>query len=99
MNTLSPVLGFLSMNGGEMFFIMFLCLLFFGSKKLPDLAKAMGQSVREFKKAANDVEENFHSAVREEERKKAATPPPPAPGTPVLLPPAQSTTPPPAEKL
>jgi len=99
MNTLTPVLGFLSMNGGEMFFIMFLCLLFFGSKKLPDLAKAMGQSVREFKKAANDVEENFHSAVREEERKKASQPQPPPPGAPALPPPAQSAPPPPAEKL
>ncbi len=97
MNTLTPAVGFLSMNGGEMFFIMFLCLLFFGSKKLPDLAKAMGQSVREFKKAANDVEENFHSAVREEERKKASPPPPPS--TPTLPPPAQSNPPPPVEKL
>jgi len=48
------MLAFLSMNGGEMFFIMFLCLLFFGSKKLPDLAKAMGQSIKEFKKASSD---------------------------------------------
>jgi sec-independent protein translocase protein TatA len=69
------------MNGGEMFFVMFLCLLMFGSKKLPELAKALGQSMREFKKAANEVEDNFHSAVREEERKKAQlqAPPPPSP--------------------
>ncbi len=98
MNTMTPVLAFLSMNGGEMFFIMFLCLLFFGSKKLPDLAKAMGQSVREFKKAANDVEENFHSAVREEDRKKANPPMPPA--APTLPPPASSSqSQPPPEKL
>ncbi len=54
MNVPTPVVAFLSMNGGEMFFIMFLCLLFFGSKKLPDLAKAMGQSIKEFKKASSD---------------------------------------------
>ncbi len=55
------------MNGGEMFFVMFLCLLFFGSQKLPDLAKAMGQSIREFKKAAN------------EDDTKSKTPPPTPP--------------------
>ena len=54
------------MNGGEMFFVMFLCLLFFGSAKLPGLAKAMGQSIREFKKAANEDEPK-------------SNPPPPAP--------------------
>jgi len=87
-----PVLAFLSMNGGEMFFIMFLCLLFFGSKKLPDLARAMGQSIKEFNKAKNDVEDNFHSAVREEERKKAAAvsaPPAPAPAAQNQLPTAE----------
>lgn len=66
-----------------MFFVMFLCLLFFGSKKLPDLAKAMGQSVREFKKAASEVEDNFNVAVKEEDRKRAlAQLPPPAPTPP-----------------
>ncbi len=57
MSTPLSVLAFLSMNGGEMFFVMFLCLLMFGSKKLPELAKAMGQSMREFKKAANEVDD------------------------------------------
>ena len=75
------------MNGGEMFFVMFLCLLFFGSSKLPGLAKAMGQSVREFKKAANEVEDSFNTAVKEEDRKKALAqlppPPPPASGGPL----------------
>ena len=54
MNSPTSVVAFLSMNGGEMFFIMFLCLLFFGSKKLPDLARSMGQSIKEFKKASSD---------------------------------------------
>jgi len=89
MSTLIPTLAFLNLNGGEMFFIMFLCLLMFGSKKLPELAKSLGQSMREFKKAANEVEDNFHAAVKEEDRKKAiqatpvATAPSPASGGPL----------------
>jgi sec-independent protein translocase protein TatA len=80
MTILTPTLAFLS--SGDIFVVMFLCLLLFGSKKLPELAKAMGQSMREFKKAQNEVEDNFHAAVREEDRKKAqaAANPPAASG-------------------
>lgn len=93
MSILSPTLAFLS--SGDIFVVMFLCLLLFGSKKLPELAKAMGQSMREFKKAQNEVENNFHAAVREdtareEERKKAQAPAPP-PAAPAATPPATPT--------
>ncbi len=60
--------------------------------------------MREFKKAANEVEDNFHSAVREEERKKAqlqaASPPsapPAASGGPLDSAPPRPANPP--EKL
>ena len=39
----------------EMMVIMLVILLLFGSKRLPDLAKSVGKSMREFKKAAEDV--------------------------------------------
>ena len=35
----------------ELILILFIILLLFGSNKLPELAKAMGKAVREFKKA------------------------------------------------
>jgi sec-independent protein translocase protein TatA len=74
MNISLPALAFLNLGSGDILLVMFLCLLMFGSKKLPELAKAFGQSMREFKKAANEVEDNFHSAVKEEERKKVLPP-------------------------
>jgi len=98
MNVCLPVLAFLSLSGPEMFFIMFLCLLFFGPKKLPSLAKAMGQSVKEFKKAASEVEDNFNSAMKEEERKEqqqkqqAALPPVPPTPSPASGGPLDTTT-------
>jgi sec-independent protein translocase protein TatA len=64
------ILAFGALGGGDYLIILFLCLMFFGSKKLPELAKGMGQAMREFKKAANDVEDNFKTAIHEEERKK-----------------------------
>ncbi|MBN1479972.1 twin-arginine translocase TatA/TatE family subunit [candidate division KSB1 bacterium] len=39
----------------EMLVIMVVVLLLFGSKRLPDLARGIGKSIREFRKAAEDV--------------------------------------------
>jgi sec-independent protein translocase protein TatA len=39
----------------EMFIILVVVLLLFGSKRLPELAKIIGKSMREFRKAAEEV--------------------------------------------
>ena len=44
----------------ELLVILVIILLLFGAKKLPDLAKGLGQGIREFKKAARDVEEEIN---------------------------------------
>jgi len=41
---------------GELLLIVFVFLLFFGSKKIPDLAKGLGKSMREFKDAAGGIQ-------------------------------------------
>ncbi len=38
---------------GELLVILVIALLLFGPSKLPNLAKALGEAIREFKKAAN----------------------------------------------
>jgi sec-independent protein translocase protein TatA len=56
--------GFLPGIGGpELIIILFIVLLLFGAKKLPELAKGLGRSMKEFKKAATDVEEDFREAM------------------------------------
>ncbi len=55
-------------GGMELLVILFIVLLFFGGTKLPSLARGLGQSVREFKKASNGDEEEPKA-----EAKKAAT--------------------------
>ncbi|RPJ79044.1 MAG: twin-arginine translocase TatA/TatE family subunit [Alphaproteobacteria bacterium] len=39
---------------GELVLILVLAVLFFGSKKIPELAKGMGKAVNEFKKGRNE---------------------------------------------
>ena len=41
----------------ELIIILVIVLLLFGSSKLPDLARAMGKSIREFKKASTGEDE------------------------------------------
>ncbi len=93
---LSTVLAFESSNGGEPFLVMFLFLLFLAgmvprilSKLLPPLARALGQSVREFKKAANDVERNFKDNLRGPPRPPPGGPPGMGFSTPAAGPPAK----------
>jgi sec-independent protein translocase protein TatA len=49
--SLGSVLG---LGGPELLLVLALMVLLFGAKKLPELAKGMGQSVKEFKKASKE---------------------------------------------
>ena len=43
------------LGAGELFLILGVCVLMFGSKKIPQLAKGMGEAVREFQKSRNEM--------------------------------------------
>ena len=77
----------------EMLLILVVVLIFFGPKRLPDLAKSLGKGLAEFKKASEEVKKGIDDAMKEEtvkaegvkeEPAKAETPvtaesPPPIP--------------------
>ncbi len=78
MSTCPSNLAFIEGIGGpELMMIMFVVLLLFGGQKLPELAKGLGKSLREFKKAASGVEEEFKRAI--EETPDTPAPPPARP--------------------
>lgn len=65
-----PTLAFIqNLSGWEIILIVFAILLLFGAKRLPELAKSVGKSMREFKKAVSEVEDNLRDAVEEEDKK------------------------------
>jgi sec-independent protein translocase protein TatA len=47
----------MKIGAGELFLIIFVALLLFGPAKLPELGKALGKTLREFKHAANGITE------------------------------------------
>jgi sec-independent protein translocase protein TatA len=57
-------------HGSEWLIILVLAVLFFGADKLPKLARGLGKSLGEFKKAKEDFEKEIHSASTETEVKK-----------------------------
>lgn len=59
-------------NGPEMILIFLIVLLLFGAKRLPELFKSLGKSIREFKKATTEIEEDIRTAMDEEPKKSPA---------------------------
>ena len=45
-----------NLAGPDLLVILLFALLFFGSKKLPELARGMGRAVREFTAAREEIE-------------------------------------------
>jgi len=43
--------------------ILLIVLVLFGAKKLPDLARILGESMNEFRKAREDIDRKLHKAV------------------------------------
>ena len=56
----------------ELLIILVIVLILFGANRLPELARSLGSSVKEFKKGVNEVKaEDTASPARKEEEKKA----------------------------
>ena len=54
MATLPAYFAAFGIGGSELVLILLILLLLFGGSKLPSLAKGLGQSIKEFKKASKD---------------------------------------------
>lgn len=52
----------------ELIVIFVIALIVFGPKKLPDLGKALGRGIAEFRRASQEVKETIETEVRNAER-------------------------------
>jgi sec-independent protein translocase protein TatA len=56
-------LGIGNLGGPDLFIILLIVLVLFGAKKLPDLARSLGQSMNEFRKAREDIDRELRNPV------------------------------------
>ena len=67
-------ISFAAMPGGwEIVIIALLILLMFGAKKLPELARGLGQGIREFKGAVDGVKNEIEEADKSLDEEKNQT--------------------------
>jgi sec-independent protein translocase protein TatA len=74
---LLQTLLFLDFSGGEFLLIAVVFLMFFGSKSIPGMARAIGKGIREFREAANTVQREISDSAAIEEFKQTTNTPPP----------------------
>lgn len=67
----------MEIGGMELMVILLLALLLFGAKRLPEIARSLGRSIFEFKKAVNttvnEVQKEFDTSERESKKPVSLT--------------------------
>ena len=59
----------------ELLLILFIVLILFGAKRVPELAKGLGNALREFRKAAKDIElDDIKSETKSDTRSETGNP-------------------------
>ena len=67
---MSLIASFMNLAGPDLIVILLIILVLFGAKKLPELARGMGQAVKEFQKAKDEFGDELHKAGRSEAESK-----------------------------
>ncbi len=65
-------------SGPELILILAVVLIFFGGDKMPEFARGLAKTMREFKKAASDVEREIKRVIEEADQ------PPASPSLPAI---------------
>ncbi len=53
-----------NLGATEIILILLVILIFFGAKKIPELAQGLGKGIREFRKATREIEDNIQDEVK-----------------------------------
>src|SRR6266487_4129335 len=61
-SVMSLLASFMNLAGPDLIIILLIILVLFGAKKLPELARGMGQAVKEFQKAKDEFNDELHKA-------------------------------------
>ena len=60
-------------SGPHMIWLVVIVLVFFGGKKIPELAKGLGKGIREFNDAKDGIKNEIESGMKEKEKIGSST--------------------------
>lgn len=60
----------MNIGTSELIIIVFVILLLFGGKKIPELMKGIGKGVRSFKKGMNEIEDEINKPIEEDKKEE-----------------------------
>ena len=66
---MNMLLGF-SFGGYEVIIVLFVILLLFGGKKIPELMRGLGKGIREFNNAKATIESEIKEGIKDADKKK-----------------------------
>jgi sec-independent protein translocase protein TatA len=58
----------------EVILILFVVLLLFGAKKIPELARGLGKGIREFKDASKEIQNEVSKGINEDSNSNKTNP-------------------------
>ncbi len=68
-------LAFMNIGGQELILILVIVLVLFGARKLPELARGMGQAIKEFQKAKDEFSDELNTAGKTDVAARPVPPP------------------------
>lgn len=63
------VLAFGMPGGWELIVIILFVIIFFGAKKIPEIARGMGKGIREFKDATKEIKDEIQEGSKDDKTK------------------------------
>lgn len=61
-------LMFFNIGASELFLIVLVVIIFFGSNKIPELMRGLGRGVREFKNATGEIQQELRKSAHSIEK-------------------------------
>ena len=57
---------------GELVVVLLIVLVLFGASRLPEIARSLGKSIKEFKNAGKEIQNDIEEATKDEDKKEQA---------------------------